>query len=119
MLQISHPQPLSRTIPQPFTFATDIRGEQHQRQFQEKLRQWQEREQDAHKFKPAAPPPRFDRPFQVKRSTKPLTEAQNVVFHSEIRSLERKMAEDERRLQEQLDKATNRKRRRTTQMVRA
>ncbi|KAI8583435.1 hypothetical protein K450DRAFT_223678 [Umbelopsis ramanniana AG] len=116
--QVSRPQPLSRTIPQPFTFATDVRGEQHQRQFQEKLRQWKDREEEAHRFKPAGPPPRFDRPFQVKRSTKPLTDAQNMVFHSEIRSLERKMAEDERRIQRQLNKATSRKRRRVTSMVR-
>ncbi|CAO3683528.1 unnamed protein product [Umbelopsis ramanniana] len=115
--QVSRPQPLSRTIPQPFTFATDIRGEQHQRQFQEKLRQWKDREEETHRFKPAGPPPRFDRPFQVKRSTKPLTDAQNMVFHSEIRSLERKMAEDERRIQRQLDVATSRKRRRITNMA--
>ncbi|KAG2180860.1 hypothetical protein INT43_008439 [Umbelopsis isabellina] len=105
----SQPQPLSRTVPEPFTFATDVRHEQHQRQFQEKLKQWKERETIGHMHMASVPVPNFSRPFQVKRSTKPLTKTEDFVFHSEIRSLERKMAEDERKLQQNLEKTIKRR----------
>jgi predicted oxidoreductase len=90
-------------------FATDVRHEQHQRQFQEKLKQWKEREATGHKHMASVPVPNFSRPFQVKRSTKPLTKTEDFVFHSEIRSLERKMAEDERKLQQNLEKTIKRR----------
>lgn len=57
----------------------------------------------------SVPVPNFSRPFQVKRSTKPLTKTEDFVFHSEIRSLERKMAEDERKLQQNLEKTVKRR----------
>jgi hypothetical protein len=89
------------TIPKPFSFQTDLRGQHYQDQFLEKLDMWRKRDQAPHGYH-AKPAPHYPPPMAIKRSVKPLTAAQDLVLHSQIRALERKTAEDEKKLNEKL-----------------
>lgn len=90
------------TIPQPFSFRTDLRGQHYQEQFVEKLEMWRCRDQGSHDIH-AKPAPHYPPPMAIKRSVKPLTAAQDLVLHSEIRALERKTSEDDKKLKAKLD----------------
>jgi hypothetical protein len=97
-------QPVNRftpTIPKPFTFQTDLRGQHYQDQFVEKLEMWRKRDQGTHEIH-AKPAPQYPPPMAIKRSVKPLTAAHDLVLHSQIRALERKTAEDEKKLNAKL-----------------
>ncbi|KAG2186834.1 hypothetical protein INT44_003060 [Umbelopsis vinacea] len=87
------------TIPKPFSFQTDLRGQHYQDQFMEKLDMWRKRDQAPHEYH-AKPAPHYPPPIAIKRSVKPLTAAQDLVLHSQIRALERKTADDEKKLNE-------------------
>ncbi|KAI8579053.1 hypothetical protein K450DRAFT_243636 [Umbelopsis ramanniana AG] len=89
------------TIPKPFSFQTDLRGQHYQDQFLEKLDMWRKRDQAPREYH-AKPAPHYPPPIAIKRSVKPLTAAQDLVLHSQIRALERKTAEDEKKLNEKL-----------------
>jgi len=90
------------TIPQPFSFQTDQRGQHYQEQFQAKLQMWRKLDQDTNNEIHAKPAPNYPPPMAIKRSVKPLTAAQNLVLHSEIRALERKTANDDKKIKEKL-----------------
>ncbi|CAM0141345.1 unnamed protein product [Umbelopsis sp. WA50703] len=89
------------TVPKPFSFQTDLRGQHYQDQFLEKLEMWRQRDNGAHDIH-AKPAPHYPPPIAIKRSIKPLTAAQEVVLHSEIRALERKTTEDDKKLKAKL-----------------
>ncbi|KAJ2960283.1 hypothetical protein NQZ79_g4307 [Umbelopsis isabellina] len=89
------------TVPQPFSFQTDLRGQHYQEQFLEKLEMWRQRDNSTHDIH-AKPAPHYPPPIAIKRSVKPLTAAQEVVLHSEIRALERKTTEDDKKLKAKL-----------------
>lgn len=89
------------TVPQPFSFQTDLRGQHYQEQFLEKLEMWRQRDNVPHDIQ-AKPAPHYPPPIAIKRSVKPLTAAQEVVLHSEIRALERKTTEDDKKLKAKL-----------------
>ncbi|KAG2177963.1 hypothetical protein INT43_003210 [Umbelopsis isabellina] len=89
------------TVPQPFSFQTDLRGQHYQDQFMEKLEMWRQRDNGSHDIH-AKPAPHYPPPIAIKRSVKPLTAAQEVVLHSEIRALERKTTEDDKKLKAKL-----------------
>ncbi|GAB5586431.1 hypothetical protein Unana1_01331 [Umbelopsis nana] len=90
------------TIPQPFSFQTDQRGQHYQEQFQAKLQMWRKLDQDTNNEIHAKPAPNYPPPMAIKRSVKPLTAAQNLVLHSDIRALERKTANDDKKIKEKL-----------------
>ncbi|KAF9965677.1 Protein tpx2 [Mortierella alpina] len=88
------------TVPEPFSFVTDARGERYQEQFRNKLGKWRQIEKE-HQFK-ALPLPEYPDMFVPKKSTKPLTHTESVVLQTDRRAEEREVFEQERRRKEQL-----------------
>ncbi|KAJ3219245.1 Protein tpx2, partial [Clydaea vesicula] len=80
------------TDPEPFFLKTDERGEIIQQKFKEKLcKEEEERIKKAEFHANAAPKAA---PFYPEKSSKPVTEPENVVLHTEIRGKERKAFDD-------------------------
>ncbi|KAG0235716.1 Protein tpx2 [Mortierella sp. GBA43] len=94
------PKP-SLTVPIPFKFETDIRGERYQEQFRQRLEKWKEMEKESHHFK-AHPRPVYPEKEEPKKSTKPLTQAQTIHLWTDDRARRREEFERERRMKEQL-----------------
>ncbi|CAO3570417.1 unnamed protein product [Mortierella alpina] len=88
------------TVPEPFSFVTDARGERYQEQFRNKLGKWRQIEKE-HQFK-ALPLPDYPDMFVPKKSTKPLTHTEPIVLQTDRRAEEREVFEQERRRKEQL-----------------
>ncbi|GJJ73405.1 hypothetical protein EMPS_05763 [Entomortierella parvispora] len=82
------------TVPEPFTLATEKRGDRHQERFRRKLDKWKRIDRE-HAFK-ALPVPVYPDLFIPSKSTRPLTRPENVVLHTDKRSEERKALEAER-----------------------
>ncbi|KAG9324607.1 hypothetical protein KVV02_004101 [Mortierella alpina] len=88
------------TVPEPFSFVTDARGERYQEQFRNKLGKWRQIEKEQ-QFK-ALPLPEYPDMFVPMKSTKPLTHTEPVVLQTDRRAEEREVYEQERRRKEQL-----------------
>jgi len=82
------------TVPEPFTLATEKRGDRHQERFKRKLDKWKRIDRE-HAFK-ALPVPTYPDLFIPSKSTRPLTRPENVVLHTDKRSEERRALEVER-----------------------
>lgn len=88
------------TVPEPFSFVTDARGERYQEQFRSKLGKWRQIEKEQ-QFK-ALPLPHYPDMFVPKKSTKPLTHTEPIVLQTDRRAEEREVYEQERRRKEKL-----------------
>ncbi|KAF9962625.1 Protein tpx2 [Mortierella alpina] len=88
------------TVPEPFSFVTDARGERYQEQFRNKLGKWKQIEKEQ-QFK-AIPLPEYPDMFVPKKSTRPLTHSEPVVLQTDRRAEEREIYEQERRRKEKL-----------------
>ncbi|KAG0201848.1 Protein tpx2 [Mortierella sp. GBA30] len=88
------------TVPEPFSFVTDARGERYQEQFRNKLVRWKQIEKEQ-QFK-ALPLPVYPELFIPKKSTKPLTHTEAIALQTDKRAEEREVYEQERRRKEEL-----------------
>ncbi|KAG0046857.1 hypothetical protein BGZ83_007986 [Gryganskiella cystojenkinii] len=88
------------TVPEPFTLATESRGERHQERFQRKLDKWKRIDRE-HAFK-ALPLPTYPDLFIPNKSTRPLTRPEDVVFHTDKRLEERRTLDAERQYKDQI-----------------
>ncbi|RUS26201.1 hypothetical protein BC938DRAFT_471081 [Jimgerdemannia flammicorona] len=109
------PLPPARTFPltqpEPFTFVTDARGEQYQASFREKLQMWQQIEKENKRFR-AQPIPAFtEKAFQPNKSTKPLTQTDNVQLYTAVRAAERRVLDDQKKEREAIDEKVKEKKR--------
>ncbi|RUS21449.1 hypothetical protein BC937DRAFT_92666 [Endogone sp. FLAS-F59071] len=95
----------------PFTFETDARGEQYQASFREKLRMWQQIDKENKKFRAQPIPSFIEKPFVPKKSTKPLTEVNEVQLHTETRAEERRVLEEQMKEREKIDEMIREKKR--------
>ncbi|TPX30106.1 hypothetical protein SmJEL517_g06255 [Synchytrium microbalum] len=101
-----HPErPL--TQPHPFHFHTDERGALHQQTFQNMIQKESEEKENASRFK-AHPIPDLSTQFVPKKSTKPLTEPEEVELHTMTRAEERKVFEDELKKKEEMEEILRR-----------
>ncbi|KAG0220301.1 hypothetical protein BGX33_003561 [Mortierella sp. NVP41] len=91
------------TVPEPFSLATEARGERYQEQFRHKLVKWRQIELD-HKFK-ALPLPSYPDVFVPKKSTKALTHIEPVVLQTDRRAEEREVYDQERLRKEKIAQA--------------
>ncbi|KAF9548021.1 hypothetical protein EC957_007304 [Mortierella hygrophila] len=100
-----HPPPNkpSLTIPEPFSLATDARGQRYQEQFHNKLNKWRQIEKE-HQFKALALPT-YPEVFVPKKSNKPLTHVVPVHLQTDRRAEEREAYEQERLRKEKLAQA--------------
>ncbi|KAJ3041533.1 Protein tpx2 [Rhizophlyctis rosea] len=94
-----HERPI--TEPEPFHLETDIRHMMYQMSLEEKLEHERLEQQRAKLFK--AQPLPHDEPFVPKRSEKPLTEIDEVVLFTEMRSEERRAFEEMLRQKEEME----------------
>ncbi|KAF9151670.1 hypothetical protein BG015_006373 [Linnemannia schmuckeri] len=86
------PPPASKpslTIPEPFSLATDARGQRYQEQFRNKLTKWRQIEKE-HQFK-ALPLPTYPEVFVPKKSNKPLTHVEPLRELRELRALRERL----------------------------
>lgn len=99
---VHHPPPNkpSLTIPEPFSLATDARGQRYQEQFRNKLTKWRQIEKE-HQFK-ALPLPTYPEVFVPKKSNKPLTHVESVHLQTDRRAEEREAYEQERLRKEKI-----------------
>jgi hypothetical protein len=82
------------TIPEPFSLATDARGQRYQEQFRNKLTKWRQIEKEQ-QFK-ALPLPTYPEVFVPKKSNRPLTHVEPVHLQTDRRAEEREAYEQER-----------------------
>lgn len=97
--QTPRPKP-ELTVPVPFKFETDIRGERYREQFQQRLEKWKVMEKENH-FK-ALPVPVYPEQKVPKKSTKPLTHPETIHLRTDDRAQRREEIEQERRVKLQL-----------------
>ncbi|CAG8629115.1 23240_t:CDS:2 [Gigaspora rosea] len=90
----------SLTRPKPFTLRTDLRGEKYQHTFRERLRELSEREKE-NQFR-AQPVPSFEPEIPKKPVVPPPTKPVEFFFLTDIRSEERKIFDEQRKLREML-----------------
>ncbi|KAG0252936.1 Protein tpx2, partial [Linnemannia exigua] len=88
------------TTPEPFSLATEARGERYQEQFRTKLTRWRQIEKE-HQFK-ALPLPSYPEVFVPKKSTRPLTHVEPVHLQTDRRAEEREVYEQERLRKEKI-----------------
>ncbi|KAG0263021.1 Protein tpx2 [Mortierella polycephala] len=88
------------TIPQPFSFETDIRGERHQEQFRDKLSRWKQIEKEQ-QFK-ALPLPVYPERLIPKKSTRPVTLPASITLQTDRRAGERELFDQEKQRKEKL-----------------
>ncbi|KAF9127516.1 Protein tpx2 [Mortierella sp. 14UC] len=88
------------TVPEPFSLATEARGERYQEQFRNKLTKWRQIEKE-HQFK-ALPLPSYPEVFVPKKSTRPLTHVEDVHLQTDRRAEEREAFEQERLRKEKI-----------------
>ncbi|KAF9184112.1 Protein tpx2 [Haplosporangium sp. Z 767] len=88
------------TIPQPFSFETNIRGEHHQKQFHDKLSKWKQIEK-GQQFK-ALPLPVYPERFIPKKSTRPVTLPVSIALQTDRRAGERELFDQEKQRKEKL-----------------
>ncbi|KAF9355521.1 hypothetical protein BGX34_010420 [Mortierella sp. NVP85] len=93
--------PKSTTVPMPFKFKTDVRGERYAEQFQQNLEKWKELEKE-NRTSTANSAPVVTGKMILKRSTKNLTHAECMHFRTEDRAHQRELFDRERRLKERL-----------------
>ncbi|KAF9926479.1 hypothetical protein FBU30_003950 [Linnemannia zychae] len=84
----------SLTVPEPFSLATEARGERYQEQFKNKLTKWRQIEKES-QFK-ALPLPTYPEVFVPKKSTKPLTHVEPIHLQTDRRAEEREAFDQER-----------------------
>ncbi|KAF8941430.1 hypothetical protein BGZ47_007381 [Haplosporangium gracile] len=97
------PSPTSKpslTMPEPFSLATDARGQRYQEQFRNKLTKWRQIEKE-HQFK-ALPLPTYPEVFVPKKSNRPLTHVEPVHLQTDRRAEEREAYERERLRKEKI-----------------
>ncbi|KAG0286833.1 hypothetical protein BGZ96_009123 [Linnemannia gamsii] len=97
------PPPASKpslTIPEPFSLATDARGQRYQEQFRNKLTKWRQIEKE-HQFK-ALPLPTYPEVFVPKKSNRPLTHIETVHLQTDRRAEVREVYEQERLRKEKI-----------------
>ncbi|KAF9325874.1 Protein tpx2 [Linnemannia elongata] len=97
------PNKPSLTVPEPFSLATDARGQRYQEQFRNKLTKWRQIEKE-HQFK-ALPLPTYPEVFVPKKSNRPLTHVEPVHLMTDRRAEEREAYEQERLRKEKLAQA--------------
>ncbi|KAJ2598381.1 hypothetical protein GGF39_002670 [Coemansia sp. RSA 1721] len=93
------PQPLHAS---PFQLETDVRGDAYQKQLRERLAELEERQRQRREFKAQPIPPSIDHPFVPGPSTLPLTEIQEILLKTELRSEERRAYDDDRTERERI-----------------
>ncbi|KAK3809435.1 MAG: hypothetical protein J3Q66DRAFT_353847 [Benniella sp.] len=93
--------PKSTTVPVPFKFKTDVRGERYAEQFQQNLEKWKELEKE-NRASTADSAPVVTGKTILKRSTKTVTHAECMHFRTEDRARQRQLVDRERRLKERL-----------------
>ncbi|OZJ03154.1 hypothetical protein BZG36_03894 [Bifiguratus adelaidae] len=93
-INLGPPRRVKLTEPQPFTFRIDSRGERYQRQFQERLSQWRQREEAARIMRAKPVPKSIDKPFVPLKSDKPLTSSYDVHLLSADRAVHRQIFEE-------------------------
>ncbi|KAJ3342358.1 Protein tpx2 [Gonapodya sp. JEL0774] len=90
------------TKPEPFPLRVDQRGQVYQTRFQHQIELEQHEKENAANFR--AHPLQDSAPFVPKKSTKPLTVADDLTLFTEIRAEERKEFDEEIRAKEQEEK---------------
>lgn len=88
------------TYPEPFMLQSDLRGQSHRRKLEEQLERDRREKENKTKFK--AQPFREVEPFIPSKSSKPITEPEHVMLHSELRAEERRAFEEELKEKEKL-----------------
>jgi hypothetical protein len=86
------------TIPQPFHLATEERGEEYQKSFEERLHEEALRLEQQAQFH--ANPMPLSAPFIPKKSNRPVTESEPVLLHTEVRREERQAFEEDMKRKE-------------------
>ncbi|KAJ1826592.1 hypothetical protein LPJ56_002100 [Coemansia sp. RSA 2599] len=89
-------QPSQPLHTSPFKLETDVRGEAYQKQLRERLAELEKRQQERREFRAQPIPPSIDHPFVPGPSTLPLTEIQEILLKTELRSEERRAYDDDR-----------------------
>ncbi|KAG9287546.1 hypothetical protein G9A89_019607 [Geosiphon pyriformis] len=87
------------THPKPFTFQTNIRGEEYQKKFQEKLNEAEQREKE-NKIFHARPLPKLEPVIPLKPEVPPPTEPHEFIFRTDLRIEEHKKLLAERKSRE-------------------
>lgn len=88
------------TYPKPFTLETDFRGEKYQQSFRERLRRLNELEKE-NQFH-ATPLPSLEPQIPKKPETPQLTKPVEFIFHTNVRMLERKAFDEQRKMKESI-----------------
>ncbi|KAJ2316717.1 Protein tpx2 [Coemansia sp. RSA 2704] len=86
----------------PFSLATDSRGEAYQQKLRARLEELEQRQRERQQFKARPIPASIDHPFVPQASTLPLTEIEEILLRTELRSEERHAYDEDRAERERI-----------------
>ncbi|KAJ2611980.1 Protein tpx2 [Coemansia sp. RSA 1365] len=86
----------------PFNLRTDSRGENYQRKLKARLEELEQRQRERMQFKAQPIPLSIDQPFVPHPSALPLTEIEEILLRTELRSEERRAYDEDRTERERI-----------------
>ncbi|KAI8322326.1 hypothetical protein GQ54DRAFT_297446 [Martensiomyces pterosporus] len=86
----------------PFSLQTETRGEAYQRQLGERLEELERRRRERAQFRARPIPASIDMPFVPQPSSMPLTEIEEILLSTELRSEERRAYDEDRHERERI-----------------